>query len=271
MKTAGRNSPGLCGNSYCELGQILAQLPSDAECCFDWIRRIEGFLDAWTGGHRRELAEFRCSAAAGKTFEFCPIGNCAEHGRRPTGCELPSGCRGEALRERSWPTSFVTTPTGRAHANCISPADILQDIFLYKLTAAQLQGNRSREGCHLDLLNRLELDLRGLIDLLAPAQLVPLQRAMDLFGGQPPRNLPDLLVEWNARHFPCCAYYRDAAAAGWHSAITASRASLPQRDRRLHERGKQKEVMVPNLAPTFLKLLVPFIFSAEPALVHFAT
>lgn len=114
---------------------------------------------------------------------------------------------------------------------------------------------------YLDLLERLEQDFRQLIDpRTGKSPIASIDRAVDLFGNEPPTTLPDLFVEWNAPHFLSRLthprgeitqerpeWYRpsDHSQQGFVAAMGPGFSA----------RGKQSNVTITDLAPTFLALL----------------
>jgi predicted AlkP superfamily phosphohydrolase/phosphomutase len=112
------------------------------------------------------------------------------------------------------------------------------------------------------LLDVFEADLRALVDPVTGKPAVrAIYRTADLFGGKPPKILPDLLVEWaEAEHFvsrvnhPVCEITQEPCEfhrGSDHSQFGFVAAAGPS----IAGRGDMGEVSLLDLAPTFLALM----------------
>ena len=154
------------------------------ECCFDWIRRIEGLFPTLGLGELllRQLG-YQVSPPPGKVS----LRRSASPQRLlPQWLRIALSKRLSQKPRRSWPTSFVTTPTGRAQRVFALPT-FYKTFFCINLRGREPQGIVEPGKDYLDLLNRLELDLpRPDQPRTGTSPISRIDRTMDLFGGQPP-------------------------------------------------------------------------------------
>ncbi|HVT89444.1 MAG TPA: hypothetical protein VHD56_11370 [Tepidisphaeraceae bacterium] len=114
---------------------------------------------------------------------------------------------------------------------------------------------------YLELLGRIEADFRSLIDpRTGKSAISDVQRAIDVFGKTPPAVLPDLLIEWKAPHFLERVVHpkgeiRQNKPEWYRPSDHTQHGFIAAAGPAFSERGVQNDVLIPDLAPTFLSLL----------------
>ncbi|WP_017715767.1 alkaline phosphatase family protein [Kamptonema formosum] len=257
-----------------EMGQILSQLPSEANVFILSETGMEnqypttGLIEAFC----RQLGYQAAPEPSGKK-SLSPMDLVRKVLPEPVRVAISQRLLSREKRERLLAEQFRNS-TNWQKTKAFSIPSFYPGFVRVNLKGREPQGIVEPGAEYLALLDQLEADLMQLKDPETGEPVVRrVERICDLFGGDPPAVLPDLFVQWKpATHFmervihPKAElrqqkpeFYRDSDHS--HNGFIAAAGPSIQR------RGAIADVSLLDLAPTFLSLMgepIPDKMTGQP-------